>query len=164
MYRINLNKSNKTIGTIITLLIIIFTLSTIIFPLIMIYVLPQSGLAYYFSNNANYTFITILLLIYFLTTGVYFYKIKIDAYVIDITSYRLLAFLFQKRNYVDISHVMLLDYSFFDRPFSFNKTLMLKIESDSGKIVVKRFNLTLITEKEIVEISKVLDRIIVNNN
>ena len=59
---------------------------------------------------------------------------------------------------------MLRDYSFFDRPFSFNKTLMLKIETQSGKKVAKRFNITLMSEKEIVRISKVFDGIIVKNN
>ena len=68
------------------------------------------------------------------------------------------------KDYIDIAHTMLKDYSFFNRPFSFNKTLMIKIETDSGKIIAKRFNLTLITEKEVKAISKVLDRIIVKNN
>jgi hypothetical protein len=44
-----------------------------------------------------------------------------------------------------------------------NKTLMLKIESDNKK-VIKRFNMTLISDKEIEKISKILDRIIVKNN
>jgi hypothetical protein len=59
---------------------------------------------------------------------------------------------------------MLKDYSFFDRPFSFNKTLMLKIETQSGKKVVKRFNITLISKNEIERISEVFDGIIVKNN
>ena len=59
---------------------------------------------------------------------------------------------------------MLKDYSFFDRPFSFNKTLMLKIETGSGKRISKRFELTLISEREVESISSVLDIIIVKNN
>jgi hypothetical protein len=59
---------------------------------------------------------------------------------------------------------MLRDYYFFDRPFSFNKTLMLKIETQSGKKAVKRFNITLMSENEIERISEVFDRIIVKNN
>jgi len=71
---------------------------------------------------------------------------------------------FKKKDYVDIPHIMLRDYSFFDRPFSFNKTLMLKIETQSGKKVAKRFNITLMSENEIERISKVFDGIIVKNN
>jgi hypothetical protein len=68
------------------------------------------------------------------------------------------------RDYIDIAHTMVEDYSFFNRPFSLNRTLMIKIKTDSGRIIAKRFNLTLITEKEVKTISKVLDRIIVKNN
>jgi hypothetical protein len=72
--------------------------------------------------------------------------------------------LFKKKDYIDIPHTMLRDYAFFDRPFSFNKTLMLKIETQSGKKVAKRFNITLMSENEIERISEVFDRIIVKNN
>ena len=41
---------------------------------------------------------------------------------------------------------------------------MLKIETGSGKIISKRFELTLIREREVESISSVLDRIIVKNN
>jgi hypothetical protein len=71
---------------------------------------------------------------------------------------------FKKKDYVDIPHTMLRDYSFFDRSFSFNKTLMLKIETQSGRKVAKRFNITLMSENEIERISKVFDRVIVKNN
>ena len=101
---------------------------------------------------------------YFSYTGIYYYKIKVDPYVIDITTYRTISGLFKKKDFVDIPHTMLTDYTFFDRPLSFNKTLMLKIETDSGKKITKRFNLSLISEKEIEKISNVFDRIIVNNN
>jgi hypothetical protein len=41
---------------------------------------------------------------------------------------------------------------------------MLKIETQSGKKVAKRFNITLMSENEIERISEVFDRIIVKNN
>ena len=164
MRKINLKVTNKNKAILGTLFIVLFATSSILIPLILIYLIPQSGLGHYFLDNINYLFISILGLIYFVITGFYYYKIKIDPYVIDITSYRTVSSFFKKKDFVDIAHTMLSDYSFFDRPFSLNKTLMLKIETDSGRIIAKRFNLTLITEKEVQAISKVLDRIIVKNN
>ena len=164
MRKINLKVTNKNKAILGTFFIALFATSSILLPLILIYLIPQSGLGHYFLDNINYLFISILGLIYFIITGFYYYKIKIDPYVIDITSYRTLSGFFKKKDFVDIAHNMLSDYSFFDRPFSLNKTLMLKIETDSGRIIAKRFYLTLITEKEVQAISKVLDRIIVKNN
>lgn len=164
MHKINLKATNKNKATITTLLIFLFSFNTILFPLMLMYLIPQSGLGHYFLDHVDYAFVSVPLLIYFIVTGVYYYKIKIDPYVIDITSYRTVYGLFKKKDYVDIAHTMLSDYSFFDRPFTLNKTLMLKIETESGKKIAKRFNLTLISEKEIARISSVLDRIIVNNN
>ena len=54
----------------------------------------------------------------------------------------------------------LVDYRFFDRPFSLKKILMLKIKTDKGKKITKRFNLTLISEKEIRALSSSLDIVI----
>ena len=164
MHKINLKVTNRNKATIATLLIFFFGFTTILFPLILMYLIPQSGLGHYFLDHVDYAFVSVPLLIYFIVTGVYYYKIKIDPYVIDITSYRTVSGIFKKKDFVDITHTMLSDYSFFDRPFTLNKTLMLKIETESGKKIAKRFNLTLISEKEIARISSILDRIIVNNN
>ena len=41
---------------------------------------------------------------------------------------------------------------------------MLKIKSDKGKRVIKRFHLTLMSKKEIEKICSALDRIIAKNN
>ena len=71
---------------------------------------------------------------------------------------------FKPPNYVDVAHAMLVEYRFFKRPFSFNKTLMLKIQTTSGKRVAKRFNLTFLSKKEEEEISKVLAKIIAKNS
>ena len=163
MHRLNLIKTNRNIVNLATLLIAFFGFTTILFPLLLMYVIPQSGLGHYFLDHVNYAFISVPILVYFLITGVYYYKIKIDPYIIDITSYRTISGFFQKNDYVDVSHAMLKDYSFFNRPFTLNKTLMLKIESDSGKKIAKRFNLSLLSKKEEKEITSVLNKIIADN-
>ena len=164
MHKINIKSSNKSNAIIATLLIAIFGCITSLFPLILIYLIPQSGVGSYFYDYIKSAFISVPVIMYFSYTGIYYYKIKVDPYVIDITTYRTISGLFKKKDFVDIPHTMLTDYTFFDRPLSFNKTLMLKIETDSGKKITKRFNLSLISEKEIEKISNVFDRIIVNNN
>ena len=138
--------------------------TAIIIPELLIIYLPFSGFSDFFTNNIIYSLISGVVILHFIFCGTFYYTVNIDLYVIQITSYRVLLDLFKKKDYVDIPHTMLKDYSFFNRPFSFNKTLMLKIETQSGKKAVKRFNITLMSENEIERISEVFDSIIVKNN
>ena len=67
-------------------------------------------------------------------------------------------------DYVDISHEMFIDFSFSNRPFSFNKILMLKIKTDEGKRIKKNLNLSFLSKKEERRISKLLEKIITKGN
>ena len=164
MIKTNIKYNNRIKLVLLNSLLVFFTFSTLIIPLLFINFLPTSGVGHFFFNNLSYSLITIPILSYFIFTGTFVYKIKIDPYIVKLTSFRMLIGFIRPKGYIDIAHSMVKDYSFFNRPFSLNKTLMIKIKTDSGKIITKRFNLTLITEKEIKAISKVLDRIIVKNN
>jgi hypothetical protein len=159
---INLRHNNINIAYFITTIVLVFGIFSIIVPLVFVYMLPHAGITYYIIQNQIFFLFSIPILLYFIINGVFLYELKIDSYVIQITSYRTLSGFFTSKDYIDISHKMLKDYSFFDRPYSINKTLMLKIKSN-GKNVIKRFNITLISEKEIEKISKILDRIIAIN-
>ena len=166
MNRMNLLSTNKKKAVLFTLIIVIFTFATVVLPTIIMRFIPQSIIGNYFILNANNILIIILLFIpfYFIYTGVFIYYIRIDPYVIDISSFRSLSSIFYKKDYIDISHKMLKEYSFFNRPFTFNKTLMIKIKTDSNRVVSKRFTLTLLSSKEEKRISEVLNEIISNNN
>ena len=164
MPRIKLISTNGKTASLITLLIIAFGLITIFFPLLLIRLIPQSGIGNYFLGHLYYGYFSIPILLYVFYTGIYSYKIKIDSYIIDVRSRRTISGIFQQPNYVDISHAMLSEFAFFNRPFSFNKTLMIKIETDTGKKIAKRFNLTFLSKKEEEKISKVLERIIARNS
>lgn len=156
----SLNIDNKIqIITLIILLILLF-LITIVTPLLFINYLEFSGLGNFFINNKNYAIISVLLILYFIIIGEYYFNIKIDPYIIQIISYKPLSSLFREKDYIDIPHNMLEDYAFFKRPLSFNKTLMLKIKTDSGKIIIKRFNLTLISKYKIDVIRRKLNKIL----
>jgi len=164
MHNINLKCNNKTKMTFLVGGLFFLFFTAIIIPEWFIVYLPFSGLSDFFTNNILYRILSAVFILYFSIFGNFYYSVNIDSYVIQITSFRVLLDLFKNKDYVDIPHTMLRDYSFFDRPFSFNKTLMLKIETQSGKKVAKRFNITLMSEKEIERISEVFDRIIVKNN
>jgi len=164
MPKIKLNSTNRKIAIAITLIIIFFGVTTILVPLLLMRLFPQSGIGNYVLEHLYYAYASTPILLYFIYTGVYFYKIKIDSYVIDVRSYRTISGIFQPLNYIDIAHTMLSEFAFFNRPFSFNKTLMIKIETDTGKKVAKRFNLTFLSKKEEKKISKILEQIIAKNS
>jgi hypothetical protein len=164
MHNINLKCNNKTKITFLVGGLFILLVTTIIIPKWFIIYLPFSGLSNFFAENIIYSIVSAVVIIYFLIVGIFKYTVNLDPYVIQIISHRVSLDFFKTKDYVDIPHAMLRDYSFFNRPFSFNKTLMLKIETQSGKKVAKRFNITFMSENEIERISKFFDRIIVKNN
>ena len=162
MPKIKLTSNNRRKSTLITLLIIAFGVVTILFPLLLLRLIPQSVIGNYVLEHLYYAYISIPILLYVFYTGIYFYKIKIDSYIIDIRSYRTISGIFQPPNYIDIAHPMLSEFAFFTRPFSFNKTLMIKLKTTAKKKVVKRFHLTFLSKKEEKKISKKLEQIIAN--
>ena len=164
MHRINLKFHNKTKIIYLLGFIFFFFFIAILIPLGFINYFSFSGISHFFMENVSYSLISGFFLLYFIIIGQYYYTIKIDAYIIQVTSYRPILEFFKEKNYVDIPHTMLADYAFFNRPLSFNKTLMLKIQTDKGKRIIKRFHLTLMSKKEIEKICSALDRIIAKNN
>ena len=166
MHKINLKSNNKWFLIISFILI----LSLIVLPLLSIiiaYIIPSLSFRNYLNNNISFVLIPILSSLYFLIARINYYTLKIDSYVLEIKIYKtgfLSAFGFSfPKDYLDISHEMFEGFCFYNRPFSFNKTLMIKIKKDSGKVVVKRFNVSFISETEEVRISKVFKQIIAKN-
>jgi hypothetical protein len=164
MPRIKLISTNRKIATLTTLIIITFGLITIFFPLLLLHLIPQSGIGNYFLERLYYGYFSIPILLYVIYTGIFYFNIKIDSYIIDVRSHRIISGIFKPPNYIDIAHTMLSEFAFFNRPFSFNKTLMIKIKTDSGKKVAKRFDLTFLSKKEEERLSKVLGEIIARNS
>ena len=164
MRNINLKITNKKKLTFLLIGLGSLFLISIVIPSFFIHYLEFSGIGHFFSDYIKYSLISLIILLYFMLVGEYYYKIKIDPYIIQVISYRPIISFFTQKDYVDIPHSMLAEYSFFNRSLSLNKTLMLKIETDSGKKIAKRFTLTLISENEIKKISNALDKIIAKNN
>ena len=163
MSRIRFTSSNK-IGAIIgTVFIIVFFIINTFVPVVMIRLAPQSGVASYFIEHINYIYFSVPLILYFLYTGIFYFKIKIDPYTIFITSKRSITGFFRNSNNLDVAHTMLRGFSFFNRPGTCNKILMLKIETPNKRKLAKRFTLSFLSKKEQVRISEILEKIIAKN-
>ena len=163
MRRINLKSSNRKASIAATFLTILFVIISLVIPTLLINIIPESALGNYFVENIYYAYIIIPVLLYILITGFYYYHIKIDAYILYITSFRTLSGLLKSKDYIEIPHNILKKYSFFNRPYSANKTLMIKLDQDNGKKIIKRFNLSFLSKGEENRIRKVLDQIIAKN-
>ena len=161
--KIKLIFTNRKIIAVITLLVIILTLTTIVIPFLLLNITPQSGIGNFVFEYmyVGYFFIPVLLYIYYI--GIYLCRIKIDSYIIDIRSIKTILGVSLQPSYIDVAHNMLIDFAFFSHPFSFNKILMIKIATDTGKKVAKRFKITCMFKKEEERIKKALMKILIKN-
>ena len=164
MPKLNLKSTNRKVSMLATLLTILFGIVTFIIPSLLINFIPQSTVGNYFSNHTYYAYLILPIILYIIVTGFYFYSIKIDTYIMHITSYRTISGLLKARNYIEVPHDMLRQFSFFNRPFTLNKTLMIKLKDVNGKRIIKRFNISFLSKSEERKISKVLDQIIAKNS
>ena len=164
MPRINLQSTNRKSSLIATILIVLFGTIIFIFPLLFINIIPQSAIGHYFINHMYYAYAVLPIILYITITGFYYYSIKIDTYIMHITSYRTISGLLKVKNYIEVPHDMLRQFSFFNRPFTVNKILMLKVQDASGKRIIKRFNLSFLSKSEERRISEVLEKIIAKNS
>ena len=164
MPRTNLKSNNKKVSMIATFLTVIFGILLFIIPSVLINIIPQSALASYLNSHIYYAYAILPVILYIVITGFYFYSIKIDTYIMHITSYRTISGLLKAKNYIEVPHDMLRSYSFFNRPLTVNKTLMLKISDANGKRKIKRFNLSFLSKSEERRISEVLEQIIAKNS
>jgi hypothetical protein len=147
-----------------TFLTILFGIIIFVIPLLLVNIIPQSAIGNYFINHIYYAHSILPFILYIIITGFYYYRLKIDAYIMYVTSSRTISGLFMSKNYIEVPHDMFVGFSFFNRSFSFNKTLMIKIKNDSGKTIIKRFNLSFLSEREELRITKFLEKIIAKNS
>ena len=120
MHNINFKCNNKTKIALLDGGLFFLFFTVIIVPEWFVFYLPFSGFSDFVSSNYIYSLMILAVILYFIFVGTFYYKVNIDPYVIQVTSHRLLLDFFKKKAYVDIPHIMLRDYAFFDRPFSFN--------------------------------------------
>ena len=157
MPRIDLKSNNKKVLMLATFLTILFGIIIFVIPLFLAYIIPQSAIGNYFINNIYYAYLSLPIILYIIIIGFYYYNIKIDAYIMYVNSSRTISGLFMSKNYIEVPHDMLMQYSFFNRSFTLNKTLMLKIQDTNGKKIIKRFKISFLSKSEERKISKVFD-------
>ena len=163
MSRVKLNSDNRIKIIVLVSLLYLFFIISFVLPLLFVKYLSFSGLGTFFIENRYYGFISLFIVFYFILVGEYYYRIKIDPYSIQLTSYRPIIDFFRKKDSIDISHSMLDSYSFFNRSYSFNKTLMIRVRNSSGKRIIKRFELSLMGNQEVKKISNIFDDIVKKN-
>ena len=164
MPRINLKSTNRKVSTTATFLTVLFGIIIFVIPSLLINIIPQSSLGNYFIDYIYYAYSILPIILYIIITGFYYYYIKIDTYIMYVTSSRTISGLFKSKNYIEVPHDMLRQYSFFNRSFTLNKTLMLKIQDVNGKKIIRRFNISFLSKSEERKISKVFDEIIAKNS
>ena len=147
------------INTYLYIVILIVTTSAIIVNF------PTLFLIDYLSNYIFYALIFLsLILVYLIIFQFNYYIINLDKHFIDIKIYRTVIRTTNAKNHIYLRNETLKDFSFLNSSFTFNKTLILKINTDKGEIKKIKLNLFLLSKKEEHRINKFLKRIININN
>ena len=163
MLNILLNINNRKNIVFFTVFLCIFFFLTFLVPFWFVNYLSLSAIGYFFNEYSIWSVVSVSIFSYFIISGIYYYKCKIDLYVIHFISYSIFFDFFRTKDFVDINHEMLIDFAFFNRPLSFNKTLMLRIMNDNQRTIIKRFNISFISASDVRKISKALDSVIAKN-
>ena len=162
----NCRVSNQKLAYTITAVIAFVGVITIVIPLFFLYISSSGSLVsslFSYPNNLV-SIISLLFLIYFIITGVFYVTFKVDNYIIEIQSRRVILGFFTKKNsYIEMPKTTVLKYAFYNRSFTFNSTLMIKIKVSRRKTVAKRFQISFLSKKKKELIEQSLKKIIQKN-
>ena len=155
------NKRKAIILTIIVFIVLFCLLGLPVFFRMFF----RESFTYHIIVDYLYLFwIVLFLFLYFVSTGVFYYKIIFEDSSFLIRSRRSLSGLFGGKNYqLEISNDMLIGFKFFSRGISFNDTLLMQMRSHSGKKSAVRIPLTLLSKDRRNKISNILNNIIQKN-
>ena len=162
LLKTKLELSNRKISTIIFLFIIILIIFNAL-GFITEYNSQNFNFGMYFFNNIYYILISLVFLIYFLIKPINYYNIKINKHSINIKIYRIFIDLLTPKSHINVSSELLTHYYFYNRSFSFNKSLMLQIKTNEEEIVKKNFNLSFLSKMDEQKIIRFLQKIINQN-
>lgn len=165
--KVNCKVSNKTTAYFITIVIILTTIITVTTPLFLLYYFPSSKIAMiFFSFPSICIFIFgMFVLFYFLAVGIYHFEFKADQYIIMLKSRRVIfSYLSSKVNFLEMPNSSIMKFTFFNRPFTFNTTLMIKLKVSSRRAIAKRFNFAFLRKQQQEALRDTLERIIQHNN
>ena len=163
LLKTKLELSNRKISTIIFLFIIILIIFNAL-GFITEYNSQNFNFGMYFFNNIYYILISLVFLIYFLIKPINYYNIKINKHSINIKIYRIFIDLLTPKSHINVSSELLTHYYFYNRSFSFNKSLILTIKTNEEEIVKKNLNLSFLSKVDEQKIKRLLEKIIKQNN
>ncbi|MEE2699910.1 MAG: hypothetical protein VYD71_00915 [Bacteroidota bacterium] len=164
--RVNTKVSNKNVAYLATALIVIVNVVCILIPLFFLYIFPTSTLTSLFFSFPGFLLFVfgIIFLIYFVVVGVYSFEFKADNYIIEIRSKRTISsYFYTKSNYIDMPISSIEKFSFFNRSFTFNTTLMVKVRVSHRRSIAKRFNFTFLSKAQEQSIIETLEKIVHKN-
>jgi|TARA_B110000914_G_scaffold95676_1_gene84064 hypothetical protein len=155
------NKRKAIILTIIVFIVLFCLLGLPVFFRMFF----RESFTYHIIVDYLYLFwIVLFLFLYFVSIGVFYYKIIFEDSSFLIRSRRSLSGLFGGKNYqLEISNDMLIGFKFFSRGISFNDTLLIQMRSHSRKKSAVRIPLTLLSKDRRNKISNILNNIIQKN-
>lgn len=162
----NCRVSNQKLSYTIIAVIIFVSIITIVIPLFFLYTFPTSKLTFMFFSYPNnlMSIIGFLFVIYFVISGVFYFSFNIDNYIIEVKSRRvILGFFSTKKNYIEMPKTAVLKYAFYNRSFTFNTTLMIKVQVSRKKTVARRYQISFLSKKKKELIEQSLEKIIQNN-
>jgi len=157
MKKIEINNTKRS--NYLYILILTYLIVFMILPTFILTNLENSLVAVFLNNNLYILVLFYLFFIYFFTIGVYYCYLKVDSYIINISSSRFNT----KNNLLDIKHDMLDSFFFKKSIISWNTTLYLNFKKDQNKSLKRKFCFSLLAESKKNKISLILNNIISNN-
>jgi len=157
MKKIEINNTKRS--NYLYILILTYLIVFMILPTFILTNLENSLVAVFLNNNLYILVLFYLFFIYFFTIGVYYCYLKVDSYIINISSSRFNT----KNNLLDIKHDMLDSFFFKKSIISWNTTLYLNFKKDQNKSLKRKFCFSLLAESKNNKISLILNNIISNN-
>ena len=139
--------------------IIVFFLTTLIIPFVIINFLENSLVAVFLTSNTYIILLLILFNIIFLFLGCYYSQIKIDSYIVNIYSSRFN----NKNNLLDIKHDMLNSFYFKKSIFSWNTILYINYVKKNNINITRKFFFTFLSLIERDKITNSLNKILKYN-
>ena len=139
--------------------ILVFFLTTLIIPFVIINFLENSLVAVFLTSNTYIILLLILINIIFLFIGSYYSLLKIDSYIINIYSSRFN----NKNNLLDIKHDMLNSFYFKKSIFSWNTILYINYVKKNNINITRKFFFTFLSLIEREKITNSLNKILKYN-
>ena len=157
MKKLLINNYNKARN--LNIFIFSFLVISVVIPVILYSSLENSLIAQFLSKNLIILIFLIVIQIYLFITGSYYSKIKIDSYIINISSSRFNS----DGNLLDIKHDMLKDFYVKKSIFSWNTIIYINFIKKNNIYISRKFYFSLMNEIDKEKIISRLNNIIKDN-